>query len=97
MDHCERIESLTESQKNLEWFASEKLGMDKETWLELLKQFKFIGLNSAFRKFQSYGQLLKYEEEAAFNFANKFTSVSLNPSTVSEPVVDIVHMVNILS
>ena len=29
------------------------------------------------------------------NFVNKFITVSLNPSTVSEPVLDIVNMVNI--
>ena len=36
-----------------------------------------------------------YGEEAVINFANKFTTVSFNPSTISEPAVDIVNMVNI--
>ena len=57
LDQCEGIESLTVAQKNLEWFASEKPSMDRETWPELLKQFKFIGLNSYLKKFQSYEQL----------------------------------------
>lgn len=69
--------------------------MDKETWPELLKWLTFIGLKTAFKTFQSQEQLLKYEEEVVINFADKFTTVSLNLSAVSEPVVDIVKIVNI--
>ena len=72
------------AQKNLEWFASEKLSMDRETWPEHFKQFKFIELNSVFKKVWSNEHLLKYGEETVINIGNKFITVSLNPSTVSE-------------
>ena len=37
LEQCEGIESLAEAQKNLEWFASEKHSMDRETWSKLLQ------------------------------------------------------------
>ena len=95
MDQCEGIKSLTEAQKNFEWFASEKFSMDKETWPGHLNQFKILGFSSAFGKFQSYEQLLKYEVKAVINFANNFITVSLNSNAVNEPVVVIGNMVNI--
>ena len=69
--------------------------MDKETWPGHLNQFKILGFSSAFGKFQSYEQLLKYEAKAVINFANNFITVSLNSNAVSEPVVVIGNMVNI--
>ena len=76
-------------------FARTKLSMDDCEISEVLKRFVFFGLRQAFKKFESKESLLGFEERAVINFANKFTTVSLNPATVGEKVSEIAKTVNI--
>ena len=75
-------------QKTIEQFGKERL--KKHTKEEVLSKFKIFGLTKAFKKFQTNEELTGCEEKAVINFANTFTSVSLNPATVGKKVVEIV-------
>ena len=75
-------------------FSKEKLNQDVLDCDLLLSKFKFLGLTSAFKKFQTKEKLLDFEESAIINFANTFTSVCLNPQIMGRKVVDIVKKVN---
>ena len=62
-------------------FKREKLeSSDSLDYCDVVSMFRFIGLNTAFKKFQTQEILLPYEESAIINFANTFTSVCLAPS-----------------
>ena len=75
-------------------FGEEKLNIVQDKLDRVLSKFPFVGLTSAFKKFQSHEELTSTEETAVLNFANKFTSVSLCPSVVGKEVVEIVQKVN---
>ena len=72
----------------------------------LLSKFPLYGISSAFKKFQTHEPLLSYEETAIINFVNRFTTCTLNASSIEEmtrdpilkeksaEVVDIVRCVN---
>ena len=72
----------------------------------LLSRFPLYGISSAFKKFQTHEPLLPYEETAIINFANKYTTCTLNPASIaartddqtlkdkSSEVVDICKCVN---
>ena len=49
---------------------------------EFLKRFSLLGLNSAFKKFQTKEELLPHEENAIIEFANKYTTCTLNVDTI---------------
>ena len=73
----------------------------------LLSKFPLFGITSAFKKFQTREQLLPFEEQAIINFANRFTTCTLNAASIERmtcdqnlkkrgsEVVDIVRCVNI--
>ena len=50
----------------------------------LISRFPLFGISSAFKKFQTHETLLPYEECAIIQFANKFTTCTLNPASISE-------------
>ena len=75
-------------------FGKETLSEDLTDCDTILSKFKFIGLTTAFKKFQTREDLLYFEESAIINFANKFTSVSLCPQIMGKKVIDIVKKVN---
>jgi len=75
-------------------FGKEKLNIVQDKLDRVLSKFSFVGLTSAFKKFQSHEELTTTEETAVLNFADKFTSVSLCPSVVGKEVVGIVQKVN---
>ena len=72
----------------------------------LLKKFPLFGITSAFKKFQTHEPLLKHEERAIINFADKFTTCTLDKDKVAKltedsllknqasDVIDIVKEVN---
>jgi len=76
-------------------FSQMKLKIEESEVSEILDRFIFFGINQAFKKFESKEDLLDFEEQAVINFANKFTTVSLNPATVGEKVSEIAKTVNI--
>ena len=56
----------------------------KETNIDaLISRFPLFGINSAFKKFQTHETLLPYEETAIINFANKYTTCTLNPASIA--------------
>ena len=73
----------------------------------IFSKFPLVGISAAFIKFQTQEELLKHEEEAIINFANKFTTCTLNKATIESmtedpdlkhrgaEVIDIVMSVNI--
>ena len=50
---------------------------------EFLQQFALYGISSAFKKFQRTEDLLPHEELAIINFADKFTTCTLNESVIA--------------
>ena len=50
----------------------------------LISRFPFLGISSAFKKFQTHETLLPYEEAAIIKFANKYTTCTLNPASIAE-------------
>ena len=44
---------------------------------EILSKFKFFGLTSAFKKFQTNEELAAYEEKAVIAFVEKFTTANI--------------------
>ena len=75
-------------------FGREKLQDKSSDVDDILSRFKFKGLTKAFKKFQTQESLSCDEETAVVSFANKFTSVCLNPQVVGKEVVNIVKKVN---
>ena len=73
----------------------------------ILSKFPLFGISTAFLKFQTNEKLLEHEENAIINFANKFTTCTLNQATIESmtddpnlkkrgaEVLDIVMSVNI--
>ena len=55
---------------------------------DLFSRFPLFGLSSAFRKFQTKEELLDHEEQAIINFANKFTTCTLNESVIEARTED---------
>ena len=53
-------------------------GVDLKFREDLMSRFPLFGLSSAFKKFQTNEDLKDYEEKAAINFANKFTTLIYN-------------------
>ena len=76
---------------------------------DILTKFPLLGISSAFKKFRTHEPLEKYEENAIINFANKYTTCTLNAATIcdktedpllksptqAEKVINIVSTVNI--
>ena len=75
----------------------------------ILLSFPLFGISSAFQKFQSLESLCEHEERAIINFADKFTTCTLNKAKIesmtedeklkkkSAELLDIVYSVNIHS
>ena len=71
-----------------------------------LARFPLFGLSSAFKKFQTNEELLPHEENAVIRFSDKFTTCTLNSSTLkmmtddeklkasSDELADLVRQVN---
>ena len=55
---------------------------------EILSKFPLLGISSAFMKFQTLERLQEHEESAVKNFANKFTTCTLNKATLEEMTDD---------
>ena len=60
----------------------------------LIPKFKMLGLKCAFYKLQVNADLTIQEEIALVNFANEFTTCTLNPNLVGEDVAELVKEVN---
>ena len=82
--------------------------LEDKVWLEnVLTQFPLFGISTAFKKFQTHEPLEDFEEKAIVNFANSFTTCTLNAATIADKtedvdlkfladkVIDIVRAVNI--
>ena len=54
----------------------------------IFSKFPLVGISAAFIKFQTQEELLKHEEEAIINFANKFTTCTLNKATIESMTED---------
>lgn len=72
----------------------DKLNIFNLTSENLLNTFKFFGIKSAFKKFQTLKDLDEHETSAIINFANSFTSVTISPALVGKKVSNIVKDVN---
>ena len=55
---------------------------------EFLSRFLLYGISSAFKKFQRKGDLLDHEERAIINFADKFTTCTLNEAVIASKTED---------
>ena len=55
---------------------------------EFVKKFPLYGISSAFKKFQKTEDLLHHEEIAIINFANKFTTCTLNEAFIASKTED---------
>jgi hypothetical protein len=84
---AEHIEAVRE-------FSKSKLKDGKCDVEAILRKFKFFGICEAFKKFETKEDLLEHEERAVINFANKFTTVSLNAATVGQIVANIARVVS---
>ena len=56
---------------------------NEELVQEFIRKFPMYGISSAFKKFQRKENLLHYEEQAIINFANKFTTCTLNAAVIA--------------
>ena len=63
-------------------------GVDLKFREDLMSRFPLFGLSSAFKKFQTNEDLKDYEEKAAINFANKFTTCTLNVASIRKMTDD---------
>ena len=76
-------------------FGNEKLNKTVTDSTEIISMFKFVGIRSAYKKFQTHEGLLSHEESAVINFANKFITVCLAPNIIGEKVAEIAKKVNL--
>ena len=76
-------------------FGREKLSNTFVNSDDILSKFKFLGIRSAYKKFQTHESLLDHEENAVINFANKFITVCLAPKVVGKKVAEIAKKVNL--
>ena len=56
--------------------------------LQILEKFPLHGIKKAFKKFQTQEVLFKHEESAIINFANRFTTCTLNKATLESKTND---------
>ena len=64
--------------------------LEDKVWLEnVLTQFPLFGISTAFKKFQTHEPLEDFEEKAIVNFANSFTTCTLNAATIADKTEDV--------
>ena len=70
-------------------FVDSKATFDEEKHAKsICSKFPLFGISAAFKKFQTHEPLLKYEEQAIINFANRFTTCTLNQDTIARMTED---------
>ena len=62
--------------------------MPDKLFEDFLKRFPLFGLGTAFKKFQTKEDLMEHEERAIINFANKFTTCTLNKHVIEAKTDD---------